>query len=110
MSDQIIALIEEAIKNRNPLRFTYKGFPREVEPHHYGISGSTKKLSAYQVGGKSRTGKIPEWKNFEISLIKELILVTESYFNIRSGYNRNDSKYKTVEMSVEDFLGPELRR
>jgi hypothetical protein len=49
----------------------YGGYPRIVEPHDYGIQKDVVKLFGYQIGGESRSGKLPEWRLFVLSKISD---------------------------------------
>jgi hypothetical protein len=61
------ALLMTAITRKLLIRFFYDGLERIVEPHDYGLHKGAEKLLAYQLGGRSRSGKIPEWRWFNIS-------------------------------------------
>ena len=61
------ALLIAAINSKQLIRFSYDGLERIIEPHDYGIHKGLEKLLAYQLGGQSRSGKIPEWRWFNIS-------------------------------------------
>jgi len=66
--------IRFAIAHRRLLRFALYGLWRIAEPHDYGIRKGWPQLLAYQVGGESRSGKLPAWRwvvlghasNFEV--------------------------------------------
>ena len=63
-----------AIANKCLLKFTLHGLDRIAEPHDYGIRNGAPQLLVYQVGGESRSGKLPAWRwvvlghasNFEV--------------------------------------------
>jgi hypothetical protein len=63
--------IRAAIANRRLLKFMYDGCLRIVEPHDYGIHKGVAKLFCYQVGGQSRSGKLPEWRLFALSKMSD---------------------------------------
>jgi hypothetical protein len=53
-----------AIRERRLIRFYYDGYQRIVQPYAYGIHKDTgnEVLRAYQVGGYSSSGDIPDWR------------------------------------------------
>lgn len=65
----IDALLRVAIVQRRLLRFEYDGRPRIAEPHLYGTIGGVLHLQAFQVGGLSASGRLPEWRLFAVEKI-----------------------------------------
>ena len=55
-------LLREAIAGRRLIRFTFDGLVRVAEPHDYGSLKGTDRVLVYQVGGKSRSGRLPDWR------------------------------------------------
>jgi len=83
--------IINAINNMEVLSFTYKGNPRVVEPHAYGMgSDGDDLLRAYQVGGYSSSGRLPKWRLFEVNKIYNFSPTGEKFNGARLGYHRND--------------------
>ena len=64
--------IRAAISGRHLLRFRYGDCLRIAEPHDYGVQRGVVKLFAYQVGGESKSGKLPEWRMFIVSKMRPL--------------------------------------
>lgn len=66
--------IAHAIDNRCKLVFHYNGQRRLVDPYVLGELGikRIKTLHAYQFGGGSSSGGIPEWRNFHVPKIEHL--------------------------------------
>jgi len=90
-------IICDAIHNRRVLKFTYHGHPRVVEPHAYGLSQAENEvIRCYQTGGTSRSGKMPDWKLFEIDEIRLLTVTEEHFVNARNGYRRGDKSMPTI--------------
>lgn len=88
----IMKSLKDAIEQRKTIRLIYKGTERIVEPHLLGISTTRKEtLSGYQTGGYSSSGSLPDWRQFIIKDIDSVEILDEA-FNIRPGYNPNDSK------------------
>lgn len=84
--------IINAINNMGILSFIYKGKPRVVEPHAYGMgSDGNDLLRAYQVGGySSSSGRLPKWRLFEVNEINNLSPIDEKFNEARPSYHRND--------------------
>lgn len=51
-----------AIEQKKLLAFYYRGHLRLVEPHVYGRYRGADQLLAFQVGGGSRSGDLPNWR------------------------------------------------
>ena len=77
MRDQLTAAIEQ----RKIVTFTYQGHQRRVQPAAYGVGGRKNKetLHAYQVGGTSKRGGIPHWRNFYTEGITDLQVLDEVF-------------------------------
>ncbi len=84
----------QAINGRNLINFTYDDHPiRSAAPHAIYISSANNKcLDAYQYAGYSKSGNLPDWRNFKLEKIRNLE-VTEEKFNIANGYKSNSPKY-----------------
>jgi hypothetical protein len=54
--------IRFAIAHKHLLKFSLHGVSRIAEPHDYGIRNGAPQLLVYQVGGESRSGKLPAWR------------------------------------------------
>jgi hypothetical protein len=94
------AVIGTAIRGRWRLAFVYDGHPRVIDPHVYGVlSNGSLVLSGCQVGGSSRSGKLPQWKHFELERIEQLDILEESS-RIRADYNPDDPRFAKVYAQV----------
>ena len=51
-------LLRTAIEQKRLIRFNYKGKPRIVEPHDYGIHKGSVKLFGYQATAKQKCGVV----------------------------------------------------
>src|SRR5580765_8158239 len=76
-------LILRAIRYRHLIRLRYGGKDRIVEPHDYGIQNGVVRLLAYEVGGTS-TGRLPNWRWFDINQMSDLQLLDEGFAGGRS--------------------------
>ena len=103
MSDDYIKnTIEEAIKNRKAISFTYDkpgDFAKGVRigyPHalYYTKSTNKTKLDVYQISGDSTDrNSIPDWRPFDIKYIKTIEIIYNQTFNVQTGYNPNSTIY-----------------
>jgi hypothetical protein len=62
-------LLRDAIAGKRRLLLWYDGYLRDVEPHDYGMQKGEVKVLCYQVGGGSRSGKLPEWRTLLVEKI-----------------------------------------
>ena len=72
-------LIQIAIAERRFVQFRYGAHPRVGEPHVFGIFRGTKQLLVFQTGGGSNSGKLPEWRRFDVSKILEFELLNKRF-------------------------------
>jgi len=84
--------IIDAIKEKQLLQFTYHGNIRVVEPHILGVRNGETQLLSYQVGGYSKSGKIPEWRRFDL---KEMIGI------LRTGNTFSGPREENIQRSSE---------
>ena len=75
---QLDKLLRTAIEQTRMLRLRYHGKSRIVEPHDYGEHNGIVKLLAYQVGGSS-SGRLPNWRWMETSLISDAQLLDRTF-------------------------------
>jgi hypothetical protein len=85
--DQLTAAIEQ----RKIVTFTYQGLERRVQPAAYGVGNRKGKetLHAYQVGGASKRGDIPHWRNFHVDGISALHVLDEVFGPNPPGFDPN---------------------
>jgi hypothetical protein len=85
-------LIVRAIQNKQRLRFTYNNKTRIAEPQCYGIgTKGTELLRIHQIQG----GTEPE-PLFDVSKMKDLLLLEEHFAKPGPNYKKNDSAMKTI--------------
>ena len=73
------AALLAAIRQKHLVQFVFKGKERIVEPHDYGIQGKVAQLLAYQVGGVSNSGGLPDWRNFTVVSISNLVMLERTF-------------------------------
>jgi hypothetical protein len=78
-SGRIDKLLRDAIAQKRRLLLWYDGFLRDVEPHDYGMQNGELKLLCYQVGGGSRSGKLPQWRTLLVAKITSAELAKASF-------------------------------
>lgn len=83
-------LIRKAIEELRPIRFSYKGAVRTVEPHAYGRQSSgAEALCAWQLSG----GSGQEFRLFKTDEMGIVQLLDENFDGPRPGYRRGDSRF-----------------
>lgn len=98
MYNSVQSRICEAIQNRQVLRFHYQGQIRIVEPFTLGYMKGTGNscLSAYQIGGFSKSQRYPPWGLYKINEIRNLVVTNQLAQNWRLGYNPRDSRMTRI--------------
>lgn len=92
----MLSMIETCIAHRWLLSFVYDGLPRVVEPHLVGYSTTGKQLlRAYQVDGQSESGRIPDWRLFEVGKMRSPGY-QQTYFTPRPEYKPEDKQIPRV--------------
>ena len=82
------ARILAAIDARKLVALVYDNRPRVVELHDYGIRQGIETLLAYQVRGLSRSGRVPGWRDLELSKTSQLVVLDETFPGSRGGQHR----------------------
>jgi len=76
-------LIRQAILQKKLIQCYYEDHFRVIEPHVYGIKDTKYSILAYQVGGKSSSGKMG-WKRMFIEKMVSLHILEENFEGPRS--------------------------
>jgi len=71
--------IIDAIETKKMLQFNYHGYERIVEPHVYGTKKGKDALQSYQVGGKSSSGGLPQWRRFFLDDLMEVKILSDGF-------------------------------
>jgi hypothetical protein len=102
MREQLIA----AIQGRRTVTFTYEGFPRTVQPAAVGAIAGTRQdtLHAYQVGGGSKRGGVPHWRNFALAKIADLAVLDQVFGPNPPGYGH--PSFSTVYAALDGGGAP----
>ncbi|HDM8188416.1 TPA: WYL domain-containing protein [Vibrio harveyi] len=73
-----------AIQNKLVIEFTYSNRLRVVEPHVLGVCNGNVQLLAYQIGGQSSSGGLPEWRRFDLFRISNLRVTSQTFAGRRA--------------------------
>jgi hypothetical protein len=76
---EIDQALRAAIAGKRLIMFSYHGHPRKAEPHDYGVNKGKVRLLCYQVGGESRSGKLPNWRLLDVPDISGLRITDETF-------------------------------
>lgn len=92
------ALLCKAISDGLVIEFLYDGQNRVVEPFTLGIHKTTGNLvlSAYRVGGYTKSGNEPPWRLYTVKDISSLRITDQPSADTREFYNPNDSRLSTI--------------
>jgi hypothetical protein len=96
-------LIRTAIAGRRLIRFQLGGLTRIAEPHDYGIMNGIVRLFVYQVGGRSRSGRLPDWRLVTLAEASDFELLESSFSGrhpVRTGKHQHwDRLFASVSHS-----------
>lgn len=93
--------LQRAVQERRVVSFSYEGQERVVQPHAYGEGSNGPLLRAYQTGGYSSTGNLPQWRLYKVDQMRQLT-VGEQTFEIQAGYRRGDSVMRSFYAQADD--------
>lgn len=74
---EIDQLILAAIREKRLLGFLYSDEPRIAEPQDYGMQKGVVNLFTYQTGGRSSSGRLPDWRKFAVHKISGIELLDQ---------------------------------
>jgi hypothetical protein len=84
--------IVDSIRQKRRLRFTYNGKTRLAEPQCYGLgTRGTELLRVHQIEGGSQREPL-----FDVSKIKDLVVLDETFTRPGPHYQKNDSAMVTI--------------
>lgn len=73
-------LIEQAIKEKSVIDFTYSNHRRVVEPHVLGVKDGVVQLLGYQIDGSSSSGgPLPEWRRFDLNKMSGVTVTNRGF-------------------------------
>ncbi len=94
------AIIRGAIRDKRLVSFSLHGCVRVAEPHDYGIRNGEPQLLVYQVGGESRSGKLPNWRWVILSHATGFALLDQTFAGGRVAPSGNHSPWERLFLRV----------
>ena len=76
-------MIREAITEKKLLAFDYNDHRRIVEPHVYGRKSDKNGIMAWQIGGQSSKGKLPDWRRMYMNKMTNMKVLDEAFSGMR---------------------------
>ena len=95
-------LLRIAITQRRKIRFRYAGKERIAEPHDYGVQKGHLRLLAYQVAGQSNSGRLPNWRWIDVSRIKDLEVLDQTFAGNRPAPSGQHGKWDQLLLRVSN--------
>jgi hypothetical protein len=96
MHDQVYS----AIERRRLIEFVYQGLPRIAEPHDYGSINGVEQVLVYQIGGKSRSKSLPDWRLIRVTEITMLKILEKSFPGGRAVSSNKHKKWDQLFIRV----------
>lgn len=93
-------LIRSAIAQTRLIRFQLGGLVRIAEPHDYGIMNGTLRLFVFQVGGASRSGRLPDWRLVTVTEASAFETLERTFAGPRPMGSRKHQKWDRLFASV----------
>src|SRR3954451_20655882 len=92
----------DAIMRRVPVFLRYRGGEtRVVQPHVLYRSATGKLLlDAYQVAGPSASGRLPGWREFDLTELEEFEPLGDETFPLAPGFDPAAAKYGGTRRAV----------
>lgn len=96
-----ISVLEEAIRLRRVVTFSYDGYRRVVEPFLIGTTTAGRPaLRGYQTEGGSKSGTVPGWHLFSLHKIVGIAMSPCGFSGVRDGYNPSDKGMLSIGVHV----------
>lgn len=93
-------LLRSAIEQKRVIQFNYKGKPRIVEPHDYGVHNGSIKLFGYQVAGLS-SEPLPNWRWVLVNSISDLTVLDCTFPGRRPSASGKHHRWDQIFIRVE---------
>ena len=95
------AIIRKAIQHKQKILIMYKGLPRILEPHIYGLAkNGTTFIRGYQVGGESCSTDLG-WRILDVTKLQAITPIENQYFaKARKDFATNDPIITTVYAAI----------
>jgi hypothetical protein len=92
--------LRRAITGKRLVRFRFHGCLRVAEPHDYGVRNGAVQLLVYQVGGESRSGKLPNWRWIIVSEMSALEVLEQTFAGGRDVPSGGHAKWDELYLRV----------
>jgi hypothetical protein len=79
LSSAVDGMLREAIAGRRLIRFVLDGLVRVAEPHDYGTLKEVDRVLVYQVGGRSHSGRLPDWRLVTVEKMSGLEVLDQTF-------------------------------
>ncbi|GBR65849.1 hypothetical protein AA103581_2039 [Gluconobacter wancherniae NBRC 103581] len=96
----IYQILLQAAKEKVCVSFDYGDHFRKWSPHVIGNSPRGEMVLAYQYGGTSSRGAVPQWKCFEVALITNIKIETNDEWQYAPTKGNTQHCVKTIEYRV----------
>lgn len=98
------AALEQALRERRPIRIRYHGHERVVCPHALGWKHGRPKVLAYQTGGTTSQGPLPpdpekRWRSMFVDEIED-VLITDGAWESAANYSQDSTCFGDLEIAV----------
>jgi hypothetical protein len=92
--------IRKAITEKRLIEFSLHGLVRIAEPHDYGLRNGSDQLLVFQVGGKSRSGGLPNWRWVKVAEMSQLKLLKATFDGNREAPSGRHSAWDELYLRV----------
>lgn len=83
--------LHDAIDQRLVVQFYYRGHLRIAEPHVLGVKDGRLQVLTYQIGGRSSSGSLPDWRRFFVDELSQLQVTNQVFLGQRLAYGRHSA-------------------
>lgn len=94
--------IRKAIQEKRLIEFRLHGLMRIAEPHDYGLRNGSDQMLVYQVGGKSNSGGLPNWRWVKVADMSELNLLNATFEGNREAPSTRQNAWDELYLRVGD--------
>jgi hypothetical protein len=94
----IDGLLRFAIAHARLIQFSYGLVTRTAEPHDYGVQHGVPRLLVFQRW--SETSRTPGWRLLDVSKIKRLVVLEETFAGSRSASHLRHTKWDELFLRV----------
>lgn len=92
--------IRKAIREKRLIEFSLHNLVRIAEPHDYGLRNGSDQLLVYQIGGKSHSGGLPNWRWVKVAEMFEIKLLKATFEGNREAPSGRHSGWDKLYLRV----------